>query len=179
MQERIHSTACRVVKNKANPTPAYLDNVSCKSNNCSVSQLWINLEWQIKATNILLLYTVTQSLFNFLPYLLFSLPDKVKQHWQLQLKKRLQPWQPETPPQNRLDLLIRCCMIIWHLWTHLDLSHPGGEERARDVSLHVPLALFAVSLLASPSVHCTRKSYLSPRGPVHQRVVHEGLQQGQ
>ncbi|TNN43760.1 hypothetical protein EYF80_046031 [Liparis tanakae] len=63
---------------------------------------------------------------------------------------------------------------------HLDLSHPGGEEGARDVSLHLPLALLAVGLLASSSsVHGPGEAHLPPGGPVHQGVVDEGLQQGQ
>lgn len=62
---------------------------------------------------------------------------------------------------------------------YLNLSHPRGEEGSCDVSLHFPLALLALSLLAASSVHGAGEAHVPPGCPVNQGVVDKGLQEGQ
>lgn len=69
--------------------------------------------------------------------------------------------------------------MTWGHGLHLNLSHSGGEEAAGDLPLHLPLALLALGLLAASAVDGASEAGLTPRRPVHQRVVHEGLQQRQ
>lgn len=62
---------------------------------------------------------------------------------------------------------------------HLDFSDSGGEEAACDLALHLSLALLALRLLAPAAIDGARKASLAPCRPVHQGVVHKGLQQCQ